>query len=53
MDYTKGTWANDGAIEALGRLAVALVIFKLEAKARDLGRISVGAQYWLYSTFRD
>lgn len=27
MDYTKGTWANDGALEGLGWLAVALVIF--------------------------
>ena len=27
MDYIKGTWANDGTIEALGWLAVALVIF--------------------------
>jgi simple sugar transport system permease protein len=27
MDYIKGTWANDGTIETLGWLAVALVIF--------------------------
>ena len=27
MDYIKGTWANDGTIESLGWLAVALVIF--------------------------
>ena len=27
MDYIQGTWANDSAIEALGWLAVALVIF--------------------------
>ena len=27
MDYIKGTWANDGGIEKLGWLAVALVIF--------------------------
>ena len=27
MYYIKGTWANDGSIEALGWLAVALVIF--------------------------
>ena len=27
MDYTMGTWANDGTIESLGWLAVALVIF--------------------------
>ncbi|MDR0889060.1 MAG: ABC transporter permease [Oscillospiraceae bacterium] len=27
MDYIKGTWANEGTIEALGWLAVALVIF--------------------------
>ncbi len=29
MDWTFGTWANDGAIEGLGWLAVALVIFAL------------------------
>lgn len=27
MDYTAGTWSSDGGIEALGWLAVALVIF--------------------------
>ena len=27
MDYIRGTWANDGTIESLGWLAVALVIF--------------------------
>ena len=27
VDYIKGTWANDGTIEGLGWLAVALVIF--------------------------
>lgn len=27
MDYTKGTWSSDGKLEALGWLAVALVIF--------------------------
>lgn len=27
MDYTKGTWSSDGKVEALGWLAVALVIF--------------------------
>ena len=27
MDYIKGTWASDGGLEALGWLAVALVIF--------------------------
>ena len=29
MDYIKGTWANDGKLESLGWLAVALVIFSL------------------------
>ena len=27
MDYTSGTWSNDGGLESLGWLAVALVIF--------------------------
>ena len=31
MDYIKGTWANDGTIEALGWLALALVIFAVLA----------------------
>ncbi len=49
MDYIKGTWANDGTIEALGWLAVALVIF---ATWRPLnaawGSYLFGMLYWMY-----
>ena len=49
MDYTKGTWANDGAIEALGWLAVALVIFATWKPKRSIwGAYLFGALYWLY-----
>ncbi len=49
MDYTKGTWANDGAIEALGWLAVALVIFATWKPRRSIwGAYLFGALYWLY-----
>lgn len=49
MDYTKGTWANDGAIEALGWLAVALVIFATWKPKRTIwGAYLFGALYWLY-----
>ena len=49
MDYTKGTWANDGAIEALGWLAVALVIFATWKPKRAIwGAYLFGALYWLY-----
>ena len=48
-DYTKGTWANDGAIEALGWLAVALVIFATWKPKRAIwGAYLFGALYWLY-----
>lgn len=40
MDYIKGTWANDGGIEKLGWLAVALVIF-----ARWKPRHAIWASY--------
>jgi ABC-type uncharacterized transport system permease subunit len=49
MDYTKGTWANDGGIEALGWLAVALVIFATWKPVRSIwGSYLFGILYWLY-----
>jgi simple sugar transport system permease protein len=49
MDYIKGTWANDGGIEKLGWLAVALVIF---ARWKPLhavwGSYLFGVLFWLY-----
>ena len=49
MNYIKGTWANDGSIEGLGWLALALVIF---ASWRSLnllwGSLLFGILYWLY-----
>lgn len=49
MNYVKGTWANDGSIEGLGWLALALVIF---ASWRSLnllwGSLLFGILYWLY-----
>ena len=50
MDYIKGTWANDGNIEALGWLAVALVIFATWKPLRAVwGAYLFGALYWLYN----
>lgn len=49
MDYTKGTWANDGTIEKLGWLAVALVIFtRWKPKNAIWGAYVFGLMYWLY-----
>ena len=49
MDYIKGTWANDGGIEALGWLAVALVIFaRWKAPHAIWGSYLFGALFWLY-----
>lgn len=49
MDYTKGTWANDGTIEALGWLAVALVIFATwRPKNAIWGAYLFGVLYWAY-----
>ena len=49
MDYTKGTWANDGSIEKLGWLAVALVIFtRWKPKNAIWGSYLFGLMYWLY-----
>lgn len=50
MDYTKGTWANDGSIEAIGWLAVALVIFATWKPLRSVwGAFLFGGLYWLYN----
>ena len=50
MDYIKGTWANDGNIEAVGWLAVALVIFATWKPLRSVwGAYLFGALYWLYN----
>lgn len=49
MDYTKGTWANDGTIETLGWLAVALVIFTTwKPKNAIWGSYLFGILYWVY-----
>ena len=49
MDYTKGTWANDGSIENLGWLAVALVIFATwKPKNTIWGAYLFGILYWMY-----
>ena len=49
MDYTKGTWANDGTIETLGWLALALVIFALWRPVNVVwGSILFGVLYWIY-----
>lgn len=49
MDYTKGTWANDGTIEVLGWLAVSLVIFATWKPRRSIwGAYLFGALYWLF-----
>ena len=49
MDYTKGTWANDGTIESLGWLAVALVIFSTWKPIRAVwGSYLFGLFYWIF-----
>ena len=49
MDYVKGTWANDSGIEALGWLAVALVIFtSWKPKNATWGAYLFGFCYWVY-----
>ncbi len=49
MDYIKGTWANDGSIEKLGWLAVALVIFTMwRPKNAVWGAYMFGVLYWAY-----
>ena len=57
MDYIKGTWASEGTIEALGWLAVALVIFATWRSLNAIwGAYLFGFLTWLYmyvSTIRD
>lgn len=49
MDYIKGTWANDGGIEKLGWLAVALVIFARWKPFHAIwGSYLFGVLFWLY-----
>lgn len=49
MDYIKGTWANDGGIEKLGWLAVALVIFARWKPTHAIwGSYLFGTLFWLY-----
>jgi simple sugar transport system permease protein len=49
MDYIQGTWANDSAIEALGWLAVALVIFTSWKPISAIwGSFVFGLCYWVY-----
>lgn len=49
MDYIKGTWANDGKLEALGWLAVALVIFATWKPIKSIwGAYLFGVLYWMY-----
>lgn len=49
MDYIKGTWANDGTIEGLGWLAVALVIFATWKHLNAIwGSYLFGLVYWAY-----
>ena len=49
MDYIKGTWANDGIVEGLGWLAVALVIFATWKPLRAIwASYLFGVVYWAY-----
>lgn len=49
MDYIKGTWANDGSIETLGWLGVALVIFATWKPVNTIwGSYLFGILFWLY-----
>lgn len=49
MNYIKGTWSNDGGIEKLGWLAVALVIFAVwKAYNTIWGAYLFGILFWLY-----
>ncbi len=54
MDYVKGTWANDGTIENLGWLAVALVIFATWKPLRSIwGSYLFGIFFWAYLLFAE
>ena len=50
MNYINGTWENQGTIEALGWLAVALVIFATWKSLRAIwGSYLFGVLYWAYN----
>ena len=50
MNYIRGTWENQGTIEALGWLAVALVIFATWKPLRAIwGAYLFGVLYWAYN----
>ncbi len=52
MDYIKGTWSSDGALEALGWLALALVIFSSwKPLFAWIGSYLFGLLNWLYFYF--
>ena len=54
MDYIKGTWANDGTIESLGWLAVALVIFATWRSVNAIwGSYLFGLLFWVYLVIPD
>lgn len=49
LDYIKGTWENDGGIERLGWLAVALVIFARWKPVHAIwGSYLFGVLFWLF-----
>ncbi len=49
MDYTEGTWSNDGSIERLGWLAVALVIFAMWKSDKAIwGSYLFGVLFWMF-----
>lgn len=49
MDYATGIWNIDGAIEAIGWLALALVIFASWKPLRTIwGSFIFGLAYWIY-----
>ena len=49
MDYIKGTWTTDATIEALGWLAVALVIFATWKPVNAVwGAYLFGLLYWMF-----
>lgn len=49
LDYIRGTWANDGGIEKLGWLSVALVIFARWKPLHAIwGSYLFGMLFWLY-----
>ena len=49
MEYIRGTWANDGAIESFGWLAVALVIFSTWRPLNAIwGSYVFGIAYWAF-----